>query len=156
MLIGGGGVATGWVASIVRGWWGRRDRYRAYVTWRSVGTRQGPEDFPVLIIQSIHNLPINVTRVRIRNGFRWHTGLWAFDSDDPDYPDLPRAVEPMKDTMFILNQHALEKAAMQSSLLKWMWLPRVYVGVQTLGRREMLFVAEGGLKWTDRPKRYQR
>lgn len=155
LSIGAGGVLVGWGAKIVQGWWSRRDRYRAHVTWRSVGTRQGPEDFPVLVIQSIHNLPINVIGLRLRNGFRWRTALWAYDSDDPDYPDLPRAIEPLKETMFVLNLDGLQKAAAQSWLLNWLWVPRVYVGIRTLGRGEVIVAAERGLKWNERRKRYR-
>lgn len=155
VIIGSCGVIAGWGAKIVQGWWSRRDRYRMHVGWRSVGTMHGPEEYPVLIVQSIHTLPINVTGLRIRNGYRWDTGLWAFDSDDPDYPDLPRAIEPMKESMFVLNMDALEKATAQSRLLNWFWVPRVYVGVRTLGRGEVIVAAERGLKWNERRKRFR-
>lgn len=150
------GAAVGWVGNFVAGWWRLRDRYRAHVTWRTIDTYRGPEAFPVLIIQSIHNLPINVTGVRIRNGFCWHTRFWAFDSEDPDYPDLPITIEPMKETMLTLSSDALDRAAEQCRLLERLWVPRVYVGVRTMGRGECLLVAEGGLKWDKRRKRYQR
>jgi hypothetical protein len=149
-------AGLGWTASFVTGWWKSRDRYRAYVTWQTRETMYGPQEMPVIMVQSIHSLPINVTRIRIRNGFRWRTKAWAFDSEDPDYPDLPRVIEPMKQTTFRLSADAINNAAEQSHLLNWLWVPRVYVGVETMGRGERLFVAEGGLKWDVRRDRYRR
>jgi hypothetical protein len=117
---------------------------------------RGPEQFPVIVIQSIHDRPINVARLRVRNGFRWNTRAWPYDSEDPDYPELPLTIEPNQTGRFLLNDHALVKAAEQSWLLNWLWVPRVYIGVKTLGRGERLFVAEGGLPYKLRRRRYQR
>jgi len=115
----------------------------------------GPQEMPVIVIQSIHSLPINVTRIRIRNGFRWKSDVWPFNSEDPDYPNLPRTIEPMKSVTFRLDDAALEKATAQSRFLKWFWVSRVYLGVETMGRGERLFSAEGGLVWNERRKRYR-
>jgi hypothetical protein len=149
-------IALGWFGSSLAGWWKGRDRYRAHVTWQTTETMYGPREEPVIVIQSIHTLPINVTRLRVRNGFRRKTGAWPFDSEDPDYPELPRAIEPMKATKFWLNSSALQEAAEQSRLLDPLWVPRVYIGVETMGRGERLFPAEGGLDWNTRRKRYRR
>lgn len=150
------GATIGWLGNFVASWWKMRDRYRAHVTWRTINTQRGPEQYPVLVIQSVHSLPINIIGVRVRNGFRLQTRFWAFDGEDPDYPVLPRTVEPMKETMFVLDEDALKNAAAQSRLAEWLWVPRVYVGVQTLGRGERVFAAEGGLPYSERRKRYQR
>jgi len=149
-------VVLGWIGGTVAAWWKGRDRYQAFVTWQTAGTIRGPEDQPVIVIQSIHDQPINVTGLRVRNGFRWHTGEWAFDSEDPDYPHLPLMIEPKQAGRLWLNEHALTRAAEQSWLLKWLWVPRVYIGVRTMGRGERLFVAEGGLSYKFRRKRFQR
>lgn len=149
-------ASLGWFGNSFAGWWKSRDRYHAYVTWQTSETINGPREQPVIVIQSVHSLPISVTRLRIRNGFRWHTRAWAFDSEDPDYPELPRAIEPMKSTTFWLNGDALTAASEQSRLLNWFWVPRVYVSVETMGRGERSFVAERGLRWDARRKRYQR
>jgi hypothetical protein len=150
-----GGV-LGWIGSTVAGWWKMRDRYHAHVTWQTTDTIRGPEEQPVIVIQSIHEVPINVARLRVRNGFRMNTRAWPFDSEDPAYPELPMTIEPKQTGRLWLNEDALAKAAEQSWLLKWLWVPRVYIGVKTLGRGERLFVAEGGLPFKTRRKRYQR
>ncbi len=57
----------------------------------------GEEDVPVIVIQSIHTLPINVTRVRVRNGFRWKIDQSPFYGEGPeDFPELPRQIEPLQ------------------------------------------------------------
>lgn len=149
-------IGLGWFGSSFAGWWKSRDRYHAHVTWQSNGTIHGPQEMPVIVIQSIHTLPISVTRLRVRNGFRWKTGAWPFDSEDPEYPELPRTIEPMKTTKFWLNSGALDQAAAQSRFLNWLWVPRVYIGVETMGRGERLFAAEGGLPWHERRTRFRR
>lgn len=150
------GAMLGWIGSSIATWWKMRDRYQAHVTWHTAETIRGPEEQPVIVFQSIHSLPINVTRVRVYNGFRWHTGAWAFDSDDPGYPTLPLTIEPLGSGKLWLNEHAIQSAAEQSSLLNWLSLPRVYIGVKTMGRGERLFAGEGGLPFKERRKRYRR
>lgn len=150
------GAVLGWIGNTVKGWWQSRDRYHAEVTRQTTETMYGEEDLPVIVIQSIHSLPINVTRVRVRNGFGWKLDQSPFYSEGyDDYPSLPREIEPHKSTKFWLDSSALRDATKQSWLLEWLWVPRVYIGVQTMGRGERLFVAEGGLKWTQRRKRYR-
>ena len=136
--------------------WKGRDRYQAHITWMEGETRYGPENQPVIVIQSVHNLPINVTRIRLRNGFGWQTDGSPFAGDCPDdYPDLPRTIEPMAKTTFWLDSHAFDRALKQSKYLNWLWVPRVYVSVQTMGRGERRFSAEGGLKYGLRRRRYR-
>lgn len=55
-----------------------------------------------------------------------------------------------------LNGDALPIASEQSRLLDWLWVPRVYVSVETMGRGERSFMAERGLRWDARRKRYRR
>jgi hypothetical protein len=149
-------AGLGWIGSSISGWWKSRDRYQAHVTWQMTETVYGPQEMPVIVIQSVHNLPINVTWLRVRNGFRWKTGDSAFYSDDGEGPQLPRQIPPMESTRFWLDEGALNRAAKQSRLLNWLWVPRLYIGVQTMGRGERLFVAERGLDWNTRRKRYRR
>lgn len=149
-------MGLGWLGSTVAGWWKSRDRYHAHVTIQTTDTMYGDQDLPVIVIQSIHPQSIQVTRVRIRNGFGWRTLQWPFYSEGPeDYPELPRQIEPNQSTRFWLDEDALMKAMEQSWLLNWLWFPRVYVGIETMGRGERRFVAEGGLRWNKRRKRYQ-
>jgi hypothetical protein len=150
------GATLGWIGSSVATWWKMRDRYHAHVTWQTTETIRGKEEQPVIVVQSIHSLPISVSRLRVRNGFRWNTRAWPYDSEDPDYPELPVTIEPNQTARLWLSEPALTKAAEQSWLLNWFWVPRVYIGVKTLGRGERLFVAEGGLPYSVRRKRYQR
>jgi hypothetical protein len=151
------GVMLGWIGNMIAGWWKSRDRYRAHVTIQSTDTMYGEEELPVIVIQSVHYLPINVTRLRVRNGFRWKVDQSPFYSVDyDDYPTLPRQIEPMKSTKFWLDEDALRTAVEQSRFLRWLWVPRVYVGVETMGRGERLFIAEGGLSWNERRKRFRR
>jgi hypothetical protein len=150
-------IALGWIGSTVAGWWKSRDRYQAHVTWQTTDTMYGEQDLPVIVIQSIHTLPINVTRIRIRNGFGRKVDQWPFYGEGPeDYPELPRQIEPMKSTRFWLDHDVLREAVKESRFLEWLWVPRVYVGIETMGRGERKFVAEGGLKMTQRRRRYQR
>lgn len=146
-----GGLALAWGAGIVTAWWKGRERYQAHVTWETMG----PEDWPVIVIQSVDELPINVIRVRILNVFRFSTGVWPFDSEDPDYPAFPRVIEPKSSTRIYLNPTALSRTASRFWVMRWLWVPRVYVGVTTMGRAERLFVGEGGLPYDKRRSRYK-
>lgn len=149
-------AVVGWIGSSLSGWWKSRDRYHAFVTWQDCETIYGSTEMPTIVIQSVHNVPISVTRLRVRNGLKWRTKAWPFDSEDPDYPSLPRVIEPNRETKFWLNEKALNDAAAQCAFLKWLWVPRVYIGVETMGRGERIFVAEGGLPYDQRRSRYQR
>lgn len=154
LVVVGAGVA--WIGNFVSGWWKTRDRYQASVTQKEGATRYGPQDQPVIKIQSIHTVPINVTRIRLLNGYRWQTSPWPFAGDDPDdFPDLPYTIEPMGSKEFWLDRYAFERAFDQSKLLKWFWVPRVYISVETMGRRSQRFDAEGGLPYNKRRRRYR-
>lgn len=146
------GAVAGWLAN----WWNGRERYQAHVTWETMNTMYGPQDCPVLIIQSVHPEPINITRVRIRDGFFRVLDTYPYYSEDPDYPTLPKPIEPRKQVTFVLNEQALKTALMRSRFLKWLYVPRVYVGIETMGRGERRFQAEGGLDWDERRARYRR
>jgi hypothetical protein len=142
-----GGIATRWKL---------RDRYRAHVTIQSTETMYGQEDLPVIVIQSVHDLPINVTRLRLRDGFGRKVDRSPFYAEDlEDYPTLPRTIEPKQSTKFWLDEGSLEKGKERSRLLNWLWVPRVYIGVETMGRGERLFQAEGGLHYNERRKRFR-
>lgn len=150
------GAVVAWIGNFVSGWWRSRDRYQAHVTWLEGDTRYGPQDQPVVVIQSIHALPINVTRIKLRNGFGLQSDGYPFAGDDPDdFPVLPRRIEPMQSTTFWLDSDAFDRALEQSRFLKWLWVPRVYIGVSTMGRGERRFVAEGGLRNRVRRRRYR-
>lgn len=150
-----GGAVGGWTLKVLENWWRGRERYQAYVTWKTIDTIREPEDSPVLIVQSVHAKPINITDVRIRNGFRWRVKGYPFNSDDPDYPNYPIHLEPNGRCSIPLEESVLERAAAQSRWLIPFLVPRVYVSVKTMGRGRRLFQAETGLKWSTRRARYR-
>lgn len=144
-------LVAGWIG---RGWHGR-ERYQAIVTWKWLGTPYGEDQFPVIVIQSIHDKPINVTRLKIYNGFRFSTSFYPYNFDDPRDFELPRRIEPMSNIFIVLSEEALIKAQLQSRLLDRLRLPRVYIRIETMGGSKRMFVAERGLPYNDRRRRFQ-
>lgn len=155
VLLTSAGAIGGWGLRALEGWWKNLERYQAHVGFQTIGTTYGEQELPHLIVQNVHSQPINITRVRIRNGFGWKMSGYAFDSEDPEYPNMPVLVRPGERQFLTLSETTLNKALDQSRLLKWLWVPRVYICVETMGRGERRFVAEGGLRWSDRRSRYR-
>jgi len=146
----------GAAAVILNTWWNRRDYYQASVDWRNVNTVYGPEYVPVITIVNTSEKPLSVTNVRMYDGWRRHLDAYPFDSEDPDYPSLPRIVAKGESTIFTLSSDLMGKAVERSGgIVAFLHLPRVYLGVRTMGRGWRYFVGEPGLTRDVKWKRYR-
>lgn len=152
-LFGVVGAIGGFALKVAEGWWKRRDRYFVSVTRRTWDGPHGDREYPVVAIHSTHDLPISVTAIRIRNGFGIRTDKWPFDGEDPEYaPEMPQRIKPMDQLEFALDEDTLQAVADRFCLP---FLSRVYVGVKTLGRREVIVSAERGLRFDKRMNRFR-
>lgn len=152
-LFGLGGGLGGFALKVAEGWWNRRDRFFVSVSRVTWDGPYGDRAYPIVAIHSTHDRPISVSAIRIRDGYLRRIDKWPFDGEDPEYaPELPKRVEPSGELKFALDDDTLEEVAERS---RFSWFPRVYVGVETLVRREVVVAAERGLRFDKRLKRFR-
>ncbi len=151
-----GTAALTLVGMVCKDWWSGRDRYQAHLTWDTINGPTGREDVPVIYIQNTSDKPLNFTMVRVHDPLRRRVDEYPFHNDDPDYDPLPRAVNPHEQTRFYLYEPSLRRTAERAGwLAKLLRIPRVYIGLTSMGGRRRLFAAERALPYDYRLARYR-
>ncbi|THD35696.1 MAG: hypothetical protein E7773_10135 [Sphingomonas sp.] len=137
-------------------WWNGRDRYQVHIDWETHVGQMGPDEYPTLYIQNVTDRALNVTRVRYRDALRRKTAKYAFGYDDPEYFPLPLQIKPHERGVLVLDHDAASDLADKAPwIVRVLHLPRVYVSITTMGRRERTFAAERCLAYPNRLPRFR-